>query len=159
MDNITFVYHHAHIYYAVVCSSPSYPSNGYASVTSTYVGSTARYFCNSGYTLSGLSTRVCQSSHSWSGQQPSCIRKYNTVLSHTCVYILNSNTVLQVSALHYDHQVMVLWVWTTIVLMAELHTHVTMVMHRHLVHRPCPVHAPEMVPGLDLLPLVRVSHT
>ncbi|XP_037529737.1 CUB and sushi domain-containing protein 3 isoform X2 [Rhipicephalus sanguineus] len=40
--------------------------------SSSLVGSSVEYSCESGYELEGLSTRVCQSSGRWSGQAPNC---------------------------------------------------------------------------------------
>ena len=38
----------------------------------TSYGLTASYICNTGYQLTGSSTRFCQASEQWSGQAPSC---------------------------------------------------------------------------------------
>ncbi len=35
-------------------------------------GGTATYTCNTGYTLSGSSTRTCQTNEQWSGAEPTC---------------------------------------------------------------------------------------
>ncbi len=73
-----YTYHHTYAQHCiiVVCGNPPRPSNGRVSAPSTYVGDNAYYYCDYGYHLSGSSPRVCQSSRSWSGIQPSCIREY-----------------------------------------------------------------------------------
>ena len=46
--------------------------NGRVRLTGTTVGSTVTYRCNRGYVLVGRSTRECQASGEWSGQEPFC---------------------------------------------------------------------------------------
>ena len=42
------------------------------------MGDTTLFQCNDGYTLSGTTSRACLSSGLWSGEKPSCKRKYIT---------------------------------------------------------------------------------
>jgi len=48
------------------------PENGTVSASSTTVGSTATYACDTGYRLVGDSSRSCRADGSWSGSAPSC---------------------------------------------------------------------------------------
>ena len=41
------------------------------------VDTTALIQCNAGYTIPGPSTRICQSSKNWNGQEPTCEGKIN----------------------------------------------------------------------------------
>lgn len=58
------------------CSLLEDPVNGHVSITGTDAGSTATYTCNDGYLLIGITTRVCQTDGTWTGQQPSCQSKW-----------------------------------------------------------------------------------
>ena len=49
-------------------------------------GSVATYKCNSGYILSGDSTRECGSDGNWTGQQPQC-GEYNPRNHNARTYI------------------------------------------------------------------------
>ena len=49
------------------------PSSGTVVVNSTRVGGVAFYSCLNGYTRIGLSTRVCLTRETWSGDEPECI--------------------------------------------------------------------------------------
>eukprot|EP00794_Sanderia_malayensis_P006970 gene6970-7755_t len=55
------------------CGDPGTVTNGIRLMSSTTYQSTARYFCNPGYTLRGSGNRVCQADGTWSGQATSCI--------------------------------------------------------------------------------------
>ena len=59
------------------CSSLSDPPNGHVSYSGS--GTTANYTCDSGYTLNGNGTRVCQTNGTWSGSAPSCECKGNNL--------------------------------------------------------------------------------
>ncbi|CAH1248684.1 CSMD1 [Branchiostoma lanceolatum] len=60
------------LYTGVQCPTMSPILNGQMSGGTLY-GQMISFLCNSGYELSGSSSRVCQSDSSWSGIQPSCI--------------------------------------------------------------------------------------
>ncbi|XP_019392003.1 PREDICTED: sushi repeat-containing protein SRPX2 [Crocodylus porosus] len=51
------------------------PQNGYLSCTSAgnNYGAMCNYFCDGGYDRQGTPSRICQSSHQWSGSQPTCV--------------------------------------------------------------------------------------
>ena len=53
---------------------------GQVEVTGTRQGDKANYFCNYGFTLSGNEQRVCQKDGTWSGSEPSCVRKFVTCM-------------------------------------------------------------------------------
>lgn len=57
---------------AVDCGTLSGISNGYVEVDGTSLGSTATYFCNSGYVLMGKGIRQCMENEEWSGEEPRC---------------------------------------------------------------------------------------
>ena len=57
----------------IVCPNLSNPPNGRVSLsTGVFIGSRATYTCDSGYSLVGVSTRVCQNDGTWSGRAPIC---------------------------------------------------------------------------------------
>ncbi len=60
------------------CPTLSPPLNGRVSAS----GGTATYTCSTGYTLSGSSTRTCQTNGAWSGTTPTCGGVQCPELSH-----------------------------------------------------------------------------
>ena len=70
--------------------------NGEVDYTSSAVGSTATYTCNTGFELVGQRSRSCQSSGSWGGTVPSCRRKLTftmwsfpkLMIWYTCMQLL-----------------------------------------------------------------------
>ncbi len=54
---------------------------------SSLVGGSARYFCDNGFSLVGDSRRVCRPDETWSGDVPTCERKYDTTKCsvHDCI--------------------------------------------------------------------------
>ena len=56
----------------VDCGPLDDPENGDVSVSGTRVGSSAFYYCFTGYRLIGSSFRTCLSSGNWSGSAPIC---------------------------------------------------------------------------------------
>ncbi len=67
-------------------------------VTTTTFGSTATYTCNTGYMLTGDTTRTCGAGGQWSSSAPTCNRKlvwsYVLLLYHYSILILNIRTPL-----------------------------------------------------------------
>ncbi|XP_064400490.1 sushi, von Willebrand factor type A, EGF and pentraxin domain-containing protein 1-like isoform X2 [Halichondria panicea] len=77
------------------CPVLNNPSNGQVSVSSHAIGGTAIYSCNTGYGLTGSSSRTCLSSCNWSGSNPSC----QLISRLTCpVLIIPSNGQVSVSS-------------------------------------------------------------
>ena len=60
----------------VDCGSLDDPDNGQVNFSNTTFESTANYTCDLGYSLNGNSTRTCEVSGEWSGDPPSCERKW-----------------------------------------------------------------------------------
>ena len=56
----------------VTCSGATAPANGTVSSASATFGNTITYSCNAGYTLTGMATRSCQASGTFSGTAPTC---------------------------------------------------------------------------------------
>ncbi|XP_078667527.1 uncharacterized protein LOC144909366, partial [Branchiostoma floridae x Branchiostoma belcheri] len=57
-----------------LCQQLMSPSYGNISGGSSY-GDVVTYYCDAGYEISGDEERTCQSDQTWSGTQPSCVRK------------------------------------------------------------------------------------
>ena len=67
---------------AVSCGTPHGIGNGYHGTPSkTTQGGTVRYYCNSGFFLSGSATVTCLSTGSWS-TRPTCSKYYMHVHSY-----------------------------------------------------------------------------
>ncbi len=59
---------------AINCGHLTDPANGQVDTSSgTIFGSTATYSCDSGYTLSGSSSRTCEDDGLWTQSEPVCI--------------------------------------------------------------------------------------
>ncbi|XP_052804622.1 sushi, von Willebrand factor type A, EGF and pentraxin domain-containing protein 1-like [Mya arenaria] len=54
------------------CGSPSQPTNGNATSSSTLFGSVVTYTCNEGYTQAGATSATCQEDENWSAGPPTC---------------------------------------------------------------------------------------
>ena len=55
------------------CGSLTHPVHGTVNIASgTTYGKKANYFCNFGYTLSGVSQRLCAADGFWSDTDPDC---------------------------------------------------------------------------------------
>ena len=58
---------------AVDCGTLNNPATGQVSHTGrTTYRQTVTYSCDTGYSLAGLSTRMCQATRVWSGSEPTC---------------------------------------------------------------------------------------
>ena len=64
----------------VDCSTPTQPNHGFVSYDGTGYNMVVVYKCDEGYSLIGSSTRICQSSGEWSGEEPFCEGKDVVVL-------------------------------------------------------------------------------
>ncbi|KAI8510733.1 hypothetical protein Bbelb_116490 [Branchiostoma belcheri] len=64
-----------------LCRQLMAPSNGNFSGGSSY-GDVVTYHCDAGYEISGDEERTCQSDQTWSGTQPTCVRKPCPELPH-----------------------------------------------------------------------------
>ena len=73
-----------HVKAANTCPKLSGPSYGYVKYTGIYRGSQATYFCRDGYRLKGEGSRTCQSNGLWTGEKPSCVRKYEKSQVFSC---------------------------------------------------------------------------
>ena len=51
-------------------------ANGEVEFSSRTPGSTATYTCNFGFVLQGDEQRVCMENETWSGEPPTCLRKF-----------------------------------------------------------------------------------
>ena len=64
------------MYIGVNCGSLEDIDNGDVSIEpDTRFQSVATYSCNAGHQLVGSSRRQCQADATWSGREPSCVRK------------------------------------------------------------------------------------
>lgn len=62
------------LYHAVVdCGTPGAVANSNYNLTGTTFGAIVSYECMDGYSLVGVTERVCQENGKWSGEEPSCI--------------------------------------------------------------------------------------
>ena len=74
-------------YIAVDCGSLSDPGNGIVDASNTTFMNTATYTCNTGYNLTGDTTRTCQANGTWSGTA-ACARKLIVfMIPLLCLYI------------------------------------------------------------------------
>ena len=71
---IVFMIPLIYLYIAVDCGSLSDPGNGIVDASNTTFMNTATYTCNTGYNLTGDTTRTCQANGTWSGTA-ACTRK------------------------------------------------------------------------------------
>ncbi len=57
------------------CPTLNAPDDGEVNMTGNVEGSVATYSCGTGYNVTGLSQRECESNGKWSGMEPTCERK------------------------------------------------------------------------------------
>ncbi len=69
---------------AVDCMGLSNPIDGMVALTTTTFESTATYSCNTGYTLTGGSTRMCGADGEWTPIAPICNRKSYSITPLMC---------------------------------------------------------------------------
>ena len=72
----------------IECEDLPNPENGQVTLSGTTPGSTATYICNNGFMLQGVSSRNCMDDGEWSGEAPTCVRKYlcKVVFTHFTNY-------------------------------------------------------------------------
>ena len=59
------------MYYVPVCKPPNTPANGHIKISED--GMTINYTCNTGYSLNGVGTRLCQTDGlGWNELDPTC---------------------------------------------------------------------------------------
>ena len=63
-----------YVSYIGLCPELTNPANGSVLTHDNTQDSTATYTCNTGYQLTGNSTRTCQFDGTWSGSSPTCTR-------------------------------------------------------------------------------------
>ena len=64
------------------CGNLATLTQGTKSSTQTTCGTTITFGCNTGYQLSGASSRTCQNDRSWSGSQSSCLGQVHCKASY-----------------------------------------------------------------------------
>jgi len=79
------------------CYQPAGILNGKVNATYTTWGSIASYICDSGYSMTGASTRTCQSDGTWSGTPPIC-----TLVDCGTAPSISNGTLLNAYATTYD---------------------------------------------------------
>ena len=60
------------------CGDIGDPQNGVVLFSSTTYNSVANFSCNTGYNLTGDTSRTCLSTGVWSGSEPNCTGKLET---------------------------------------------------------------------------------
>ena len=63
----------------VRCRDLTAPANGNVDQPGNTVETVATYTCNDGYTLKGEESRTCRESGQWSGEAPTCVRKWISI--------------------------------------------------------------------------------
>lgn len=69
---------------AVDCGRLPAPANGRIVITTTLFGGAAKYFCNSGFELTGSQIRRCSANGQWSNSAPTCRCECDQIHMHTC---------------------------------------------------------------------------
>ena len=78
----------------VDCGGLTNPASGRVShPNGTTFGQAATYSCDRGYNLEGDSTRRCQATGVWSGNEPTCQRMLGLPCVHLCNAILTKSCV------------------------------------------------------------------
>ena len=89
---------------SITCSSPIAPTNGRIESTVQPTngqlyqeGSTVRFACNSGYSLSGSEIVTCQGGGTWSANFPTCTGKSDKcfILGYNCVTLFSSKITIE----------------------------------------------------------------
>ncbi|MGC4118128.1 MAG: hypothetical protein QM765_26975 [Myxococcales bacterium] len=62
------------------------PANGTVSAQSGVTGDVVTYGCNDGFTLTGNTTRLCQTDGTWSGADPTCAANQNGCSTNPCAH-------------------------------------------------------------------------
>ena len=68
-----------HYCLAILCPALSNPDNGMVTWDSLSPGGVANYTCDPGFSLIGDYARICGSDGTWSGEPPTCERKFITI--------------------------------------------------------------------------------
>ena len=98
------------------CGTLTNPANGRVSHTAgTTFGRTATYSCNTGYSLVGDSTRMCQTTGVWSRSAPTC---QGMLLSYVCMCRARAR-------LRFSQAVCVTWKWSSLTAYMSTNFHYT----------------------------------
>ena len=93
----------------VDCGTPEMPTNGAIDLRSTTFDSTVQYACNTGYSLVGQNTSVCQADGEWSSGPPSCEGEWRSASTHTHTHTHTSTHTHTHAHTDTHSEVSVLW--------------------------------------------------
>ena len=93
--DIQFIGHNCFLIISdVSCSLPNKPVNGnYTLFGGTQIQANVTYQCNTGYTLSGSPSAICQENGLWSNETPGCSRMYFKQCANNMLLSIDRDTI------------------------------------------------------------------